>query len=201
MEEVFTSILHDNAWGSQESVSGPGSTRARTAALVGDLEALVVRLGIRSLLDAPCGDFHWIGEVADAVESYTGVDVVAQLVAENERRHSTERRRFLHLDLIRDPLPQADLILCRDCLVHFSFADAFRALANFRASGAGYLLTTTFVGERANVDIPTGAWRPINLELPPFSLPSPAESLDERCSLSGGLYADKRLALWRLAQL
>lgn len=198
MEEVFTAIFHDNAWGSAESVSGPGSTRERTAALVEDLRALLRQLGVRTLLDAPCGDFHWMGEAADAVESYIGVDVVGELVAENQRRFGNDRRRFLHLDLVRDPLPPADLILCRDCLVHFSFADVDRALAGFRASGAGYLLTTTFAGERKNVDVPTGAWRPINLELAPFHLPKPLLSLDERCTHSRGLYRDKRLALWRL---
>jgi hypothetical protein len=95
-----------------------------------------------------------------------------------------------------------DVILCRDCLVHFAFDDVRAALRNFARSGAGWLLTTTFVDrQRENVDIETGGWRPLNLELPPFNFPAPERVIDERCLHSGGIYVDKRLALWRLEEL
>lgn len=195
---IFTRIYRTNEWGDAESVSGRGSTRARGADFSGDLLDLLRRLDTRVLLDAPCGDFNWIGEVADGVEQYVGVDVVPELIAQNIQRHQRDGRSFLLADLTRDPLPRADVILCRDCLVHFSFADIRRALENFRRSGATYLLTTSYVDYEKNIDIRTGGWRQLNLQRPPFDFPPPLELVDECCTHSDGIYRDKRLALWAL---
>jgi hypothetical protein len=90
------------------------------------------------------------------------------------------------------------LILCRDCLVHFSFDDIFKALNNLRASGSRFLLTTTFPTRQENQPIPTGKWRPLNLERAPFFLPPPLTILNEGCTENGGEYADKSLGLWQL---
>jgi hypothetical protein len=39
------------------------------------------------------------------------------------------------------------------------------------------------------------------MERHPFSFPPPEKLIDERCLHSGGIFADKRLALWRLDDL
>jgi hypothetical protein len=44
----------------------------------------------------------------------------------------------MRLDLTGDPLPRVDVVLCRDCLVHLSFQNIFRAFANLRRSGSRY---------------------------------------------------------------
>jgi glycosyltransferase involved in cell wall biosynthesis len=199
--EVFGGIYRRNAWGETESVSGRGSTRARGADFIADLIALLRRLETRMLLDAPCGDFNWIAEAADCVERYVGIDVVPELIEHNRRRYLTGRRSFTLADISRDHLPAADVIFCRDCLVHFSNEDVWATLANFRRSGSRYLLTTTFVERDANGSIRTGAWQPLNLQAAPFYFPSPLELIDERCTHSGGIYRDKRLALWEVASL
>ena len=198
---VFGRIYRRNTWGSPESLSGAGSTRDRGDAITPALLALLRELGVRRLVDAPCGDFNWIAEVADAVDEYVGVDVVPELIAYNLRRHAGPKRAFLCLDLVRDALPSGDLVLCRDCLVHFSFADIRRALAVVVASGSPLLLATTFVDRAANVDIPTGSWRPLNLEAPPFDFPPPLRLVDEQCLAEGGIYRDKRLGLWEVGSL
>jgi len=195
---VFTKIFHSNAWGSAESVSGPGSTRARGDSFSGDIVDLVQSLGVRTLLDAPCGDFNWMDRVADRVERYTGVDIVEELIARNKRLHAGERRTFLCRDFTRDLLPHADLILCRDGLVHLSFADIRAALRNFRRSGARWLLATTFIAHEHNDDIRTGGWRMLNLERLPFHLPPPATLIDERRPMPDGSDSGKRLGLWEL---
>jgi hypothetical protein len=198
---VFTAIHEDNAWRGEESISGPGSSLAATSALRRELPRLLAELDCTSLLDAPCGDLWWLKETPLPVASYCGIDIVEEVIAANRRRHAAPGRTFLCLDVRRDPLPRADLVLCRDCLVHLSFRDARRTLANFRRSGATWLLTTTFPGHRTNLDAVTGQWRPLNLQLPPFSLPPPHTLLDERCPEDGGRYADKSLGLWRLTDL
>ena len=199
--EIFAAIHRRNEWGSAESVSGPGSTLARAEDFAGELQALLARLDARVLLDAPCGDFNWIGGIADGMERYVGVDVVPELVERNRELHGGPGRTFLLADLTCDPLPAADVILCRDCLVHFSFADARAALENFRRSGSTWLCTTTFLDTRRNRDIRTGAWRELNLQEAPFGFPPPEALVDEKCTHSGGRYRSKRLGLWRLDAL
>ncbi len=196
--EIFTAVHQSNGWGDAESVSGPGSTIERALQFRDELVALLRQLQVRSILDAPCGDFNWMGLVLGELDvSYIGVDIVEALVRQAERR-AGEGRRFLWLDLTKDDLPAADLILCRDAMVHLSFADALAALRNFRRSGACYLLATTFIDRERNEDIRTGGWRPLNLQVPPFSLPEPLALVDEHCTHTGGIYRDKRLGLWEI---
>jgi hypothetical protein len=201
MRRIFGSIHGAKAWGDCESASGPGSTRERAETFLGDLVALVRSLDVATVLDAPCGDFNWAAPLADAVDTYVGVDVVPAIIADVRRRHATPRRRFLCRDMVRQRLPSADLVFCRDALVHLGTADAFAALANLRRTGARWLIATTFVGDRDNPDIRTGEWRPLNMERPPFRFPPPAAVIDEHCEHTGGIYRDKRLALWRFADV
>jgi hypothetical protein len=200
-QAIFTRIHRENTWGDDESISGPGSRQARAALFRDDLVAALRALDIRVLLDAPCGDFNWTGPVADAVDRYVGVDVVPALVEANRARHGGPRREFLLADLTRDPLPAADAVLCRDGLVHFSYADVRAALAAFRRTGARYLIATSFPAHPENRDIRTGGWRTLSLEAPPFAFPPPAMAIDERCLGGGGVYRDKILGVWPIAAL
>lgn len=202
MRRVFSAIHAANAWGDSESSSGPGSSRDRAASFLADLITLVQTLKGATLLDAPCGDFNWAEPLADSVDRYIGVDVVPALIKANRQRWASSRRQFLCRDMVRQQLPSADVVLCRDALVHLSERDIFAALRNFGRTGAEYLIATTFLGDhRGNPDIATGGWRPLNLQRPPFSFPAPLQLVDEQCHHSGGIYADKRLALWRLQDL
>jgi hypothetical protein len=201
VEKIFTRIERERLWGSDESVSGPGSERARVDLFLPDLLAAVRELGVERLLDAPCGDFNWAAPLADSVGSYIGLDVVPELIDRNREQHAAAGRRFELGDLVRDPLPPSDLVFCRDGLVHLPNADIVRALRNFKRSGSTYLASTTFTGERENGDIELGHWRPLNLERPPFSLAPPFRIVDEHCDQESGAFADKVIGFWRLAEL
>src|SRR4029079_1649688 len=142
MEAVFWRFYLENVWGAA-SVSGPGSTAWPTTVIRERLPALLRELEVTTLLDAPCGDFNWLSS-CELPPHYIRCDIVGELVDDLRRLHGRADRRFERLDLTCDPLPAADLILCRDCLGHLPFADIAAALANFRASGARYLLATTF---------------------------------------------------------
>jgi hypothetical protein len=75
-------------------------------------------------------------------------------------------------------------------------------LSNFKASGAKYLLTTSFTGHDSNVDIATGLWRPINLEAAPINLPPPVMAISENKKLQWhGSTISKNLALWKLEDI
>ncbi|EMD25638.1 class I SAM-dependent methyltransferase [Amycolatopsis azurea] len=200
-QDRFTYIFRSRLWESS-SVSGPGSESVQTRELREQLPVLLERFGVRTLLDLPCGDFGWLSEVELDLDRYIGADIVTDLVEANAARFRDDPvREFRSLDLTGDPLPAADLVLCRDCLVHLSFADIERALRNLRRSGSRYLLTTTFTELGTNDDIVTGDWRPLNLCREPFGFPEPLAVLVEGCTEEGGAYADKSLGLWEIATI
>jgi hypothetical protein len=198
-EDTFRTIYRTNHWGASER-SGAGASVDQAAAVLAHLALVIERFQIRTLLDVPCGDFAWMRHLDEDVE-YIGGDVLPELAAANQRLWGSSRRRFVTIDLLKDDLPRADLLLCRDCLVHLSLADVRGALANIRRSGCTWLLTTTFPGCTVNDDIVTGDWRPLNLQLAPFDLPAPHLLLNEECTEGGDLFADKSLGLWRVEDL
>jgi hypothetical protein len=200
-EEVFGQQFDAFKRSQYESGSGPGSSVALTMELRERLPLVLQDLRVRSLLDAPCGDFNWMQHVRLGVDEYIGVDLLPEIVAENEARHGRPGRRFARLDLMRAQLPRVDAIFCRDMLVHFSFTHVLETLRNFRRSGATYLMTTTFTGDRPNCDIPTGGWRTLNLTLPPFNFPPPIRVITEKCTEGEGRFADKSIGIWRLDDL
>ncbi|MFH0134103.1 class I SAM-dependent methyltransferase [Variovorax sp. VaC1] len=208
-ETVFSNIFTSNAWGSMESVSGAGSELTNTAQVIRELPHLLRELQVRTFLDVPCGDFNWMQHVDLTGIDYHGADIVDALVERNTDRFARPGRRFSKLNLLSDELPTVDLILCRDCLFHFSHADTFRALHAVVASRSKWLLTTTFTYRSLprNHDIQTGGWTPINLEMAPFNLPSPRRLIVEGNVTESVIYSsdsgsqkfpqsDRCLGLW-----
>jgi len=195
--QVFRDIHRRRHWSGGESVSGAGANPDQTAILRHALPELLRDLGTAAMLDLPCGDYGWMRTLELPVAWYIGADLVPEIVEPLADAFGDERHEFRVLDLTRDPLPAADLLFCRDCLVHLSFADIRRALGNVARSGIPYLLTTTFPGTETNEEIVTGDWRVLDLERAPFHLPAPLRILNEGCTEGGGAFADKSLGLWR----
>lgn len=202
-QKVFSEIFQKNAWASRESVSGTGSELNRTYHLRRELPVLLSELKVRSLLDVPCGDFNWMRHIELGGIQYIGADIVAELIERNQKLYASPLRRFEKLDLTSSPLPQADAVLCRDCLGHLQYASIAAALDNICSSGAHYLLTTHFSFRTlsANEEIAPGQWRRLNFELAPFHWPPPPRTIIEGCDENGGRYADKSLSLWPIDQI
>lgn len=198
LEQVFQLIHDTNLWGAEESLSGPGSERSATTRLQAELPALLRDLGAKTLLDIPCGDFAWMSHVDMPGTRYIGADIVDSLIEKNRLKYG---REFIKLDLCADNLPRADVVFCRDCLVHLSFANIHRAAENLKRSGSTWLLTTTFLECDQNTDIADGDWRMLNFDLMPFAWGSPAHVLLEGCIEADGGYADKALGLWPISAI
>lgn len=200
MQHLFEKIYSLHHWYDEESKSGPGASLKQTQTVRATVSKVLKELEVKTLLDIPCGDFNWMQEVDLSQCEYTGGDIVNDIVKQNELNYSAQGRRFVWADITFSPLPQTDLLFCRDCLVHFAYSDIGKALANIKRSGSKFLLTTTFTN-RANEDIRTGYWRPINLEAAPFSFPKPLQLFSENCTEGHGQYTDKSLGLWKVDDL
>jgi hypothetical protein len=202
LAQRFRRIHDTNMWGAAASTSGLGSEMDATAVLRAELPRLFRKLGVTSLLDAPCGDAGWINK-ADLGVRTVGVDIVPALIASLQARAAAgEIKGEYHLaDITLDPLPRCDAILCRDALVHLSFANIERAVGNFKASGAVWLIATTFPDWQTNGDCEDGDWRALNFALKPFSWGPPVELINENCTEAGGGWRDKSLGVWRFAEI
>jgi hypothetical protein len=185
-----------------ESASGNGSTIDSTHTIRQELPKVIEKLGITTLLDAPCGDFNWMKIALKdmGIKRYWGCDIVKDIIDNNNAIHRKDDRTFHLLDITKNELPKAQAILCRDCLVHLSNDLILDALNNFANSGARYLISTTFPSIYKNKNIVTGDWRGINLCRSPFNLKEPFILIDENY-YEGGEKIEKFLGVWELATM
>ncbi|WP_341879841.1 class I SAM-dependent methyltransferase [Synechococcus sp. UW140] len=191
--DIFNYYYNNNFWGDSESVSGPGSTLAYTENLRAELPKLVEELEVTSILDSPCGDYNWFRMIEWNGEiTYVGGDIVESLVSRNQLLYGSEKRNFVCLDIINDKLPDADIWLCRDCLFHLSNTDIAIVLKNFLRSNIKYLLTSTYPRSKKSIDIPSGSFRLLNLEISPFNLGKPLKVIDD--FIDG--FPERQLGLW-----
>ncbi len=202
--QFFKNIYKNNQWGDSQSRSGTGSNLEQTKIIRKVIIEVVKKYQIKTLLDIPCGDFFWLKEIKTEIEtyldSYIGSDIVDEMIQNNIALYSNDKIKFNIMDIKRSLLPYSDLLLCRDCLVHFSFEDILKALQNIKKSKSGLLLTTTFPNQQ-NRDIITGAWRPIDLQKFPFYLPAPIHVFNEDCTEFNKLFSNKSLGLWQIKKI
>jgi len=120
LEDRFTKIYEIDYWGSA-SKSGMGSTLASTVNLRKKLPELFETFKINTVFDGPCGDFNWMQLVVKETNiEYIGGDIVTTIIEENQKRFGSKKVKFIKVDLTKDILPIADLMICRDCLFHLS---------------------------------------------------------------------------------
>jgi SAM-dependent methyltransferase len=166
--EIFDFIYASDGW---EGGSGAGSTPQATAPYRAFLKDFMADNGISSVVDAGCGDWQSSQLIDWTGVDYVGIDVSA-VVLNNTRRFAKAGVRFLLGDARTMELPQADLLILKDVLQHWSNADIVAAIPKFRrfrycivANGA-----TEQVKNLANSESVAGGYRPVDLALPPFSL-------------------------------
>lgn len=179
---VFSRYYRTNHWGGTESRSGKGSSKDRGVFLSQRLPFVLHSLGVKSILDLPCGDLNWMADFPLDGISYVGADVVPDLIASNASNHR-HMGDFLCLDACEDDLPHADLIFCRDMVIHLPNEMIFAFLRNVGRSAARWLMCTRFLGpigpNDLNADIEVGGFRAVDLCEPPFSLPPPIAMVPE----------------------
>ena len=197
LKEIFTHIYRKNLWQSTETASGLESELGQTEVLVHLLPKIFQVLGTQSLLDIPCGDFYWMQYVDLDGLHYHGADIVSELIQQNQTRFSGPQIQFSELDLTRSDLPDADLLLVRDCFVFLSHIQIWRCLKNIMRHSFQYVLFSTHDEIAINEPSESGLWRPVNLQREPFSLPAPGKLFPEAAEgKSLGLWSFQELKAW-----
>ena len=173
IEEKFNIIYNTNYWSDGQSRSGSGSNPESTKSIKFHLPKIIKDFEIKSIFDAPCGDLNWMREILKTVDiAYHGSDIVEDIIVKNRKDFKKKNIEFSKKNIIIDKLPDCDLMICRDCLFHFSYRDIFLFFENFTSSNIKYLLMTSHLNENRsfiNVDIETGDYRLIDIFSEPFN--------------------------------
>lgn len=179
LEERFSRIVSSNAWGSKETPCGPGSTIEACAEIIERLPLWIRALKIKSVVDLGCGDFHWLKEVDLSGLEYDGYDIVRSAV-ESARKYASKNIRFHHADILSIDIKRADLILCKDVLIHLPDQDVLTLLRHIRENGSHFLASTTAPGWpnifRAGMN--AGEFGPIDLQQTPYDLNVPIDMIE-----------------------
>lgn len=176
--------------GLPETRCGPGSTLAATEGIRQELPKLLRDLEVKTLLDAPCGDFNWMAQVDLSGIDYIGLDVDSENVAAATAKQSADgfapkSKRIINASILDGELPAADLMLCRDFLQHLPNKDVRRVISIFQTSDIEWFLVTSHKNQH-NHDIGNrGDFRPLNLMKLPFSWPQPAKSIKDGDNILG----------------
>ena len=128
LRSKFTDIYNTDVWrqpGEKQLkyYSGRGSDDEFTRRYVEVVSDFIRQNRIRTVLDIGCGDFRVGRQLISSNPgiSYTGVDIVEPLIQHNTESYGNLAGvRFLCLNAVRDPLPDAELVLIRQVLQHLS---------------------------------------------------------------------------------
>lgn len=194
MKDIFEKIIVDNVWkiDNIDTPCGPGSTLEYTSQLRKELPNFLLKHNIQSMLDAPCGDFLWMSKIDLPTKfKYLGGDISETLIKHNKENYKDFE--FFLFDITTDNFPDVDLLLCRDCLIHFSFSDIDKFFNNIVNSNIKFILLTNHKKDRYNFkDISTGDCRPVNFTKAPYNFENPVDVINDSCEN----FIERDLCLW-----
>jgi len=160
-------------WKQNESYSGPGSDLQHTDKLIEQLPVFIKKYNIRSIVDVPCGDFNYMKHINLEAINYKGYDVSPNCISMCDK-FKQNNISFSVLDITKDTIPCADLVIIKDLFLHLSFKHISLVLSNVLKSKPKYLAVSHYPQRVANIDMKTGiGCRPIDVFIKPFNLTYP----------------------------
>lgn len=172
IEEAFTYIYNEKIWGVDQygnGTSGSGSAVQAAAPYIDFLKKFLKKYEVKSVVDFGCGDWSFSQYIDWSGISYTGYDVVKEVIERNNNKFAYGDCVFIHADGIQINLPSADLLICKDVLQHLS-NDSISAFLK-QCKKFKYCLITNDINDGFNQDSPEGGYRPLDLTKAPFWVP------------------------------
>ena len=185
MREVFSKGWQVGKQEKGDTVCGWGSEIEHTVNIRAKLPQIIQDYSIKCINDAGCGDLCWISHLEMDTIDYVGYDIVS--------RDSWDKSLTCEqLDITKQVMRKADMVICRDVLIHLPNDLVLSTLQNFRACST-LLLTTTFDGsDNSNrIKKPSLQYSKIDLSSEPFNLGKPIACIQED-------YPNKYSCLWRI---
>lgn len=191
--------------------SGPGSTLRRTRRLRRALPGLFRDHSVKTFLDVPCGDWNWMQAVDLSGVDYIGGDISGEVIDAVQQTFGGKGRRFQRIDLANDPLPQADMIMVRECLIHLTDPVRWQVLENIARAGIPHMLLTIDLVDK-NIPLDRdGDHQNFNPMLAPFHFPTPIALIPETAddmdltvlgpANAGPWKRQRAMGLWSIEQI
>ncbi len=182
MKRRFEEIYAGGEWGSS-SRSGPGSVPSRLGAYLDLLQAVLEHTGACTVVDLGCGDWSFSRYVDWGTARYVGLDVVPSLIEKLNATYGSDSIRFELVDEELSTVEEADLLIAKDVLQHWSNEAVHRFLRRLHRFRHALLVNDVAYERRRwsaflryrpaavpNSDTVTGGYRPLDLTKPPFGL-------------------------------
>lgn len=215
IRETFSNIYANNTWGGEPGsfYSGEGSHKQE---LVSSCKQTLLRLADREgfrntrFVDLGCGDFNIGRQLIELSSSYTGIEVVPELVQHLQVEYGSDAVSFHCLDITMDALPHGEVCLVRQVLQHLSNRQIQQVLG--RLTQYRWVLIMEHHPEdgpkvRPNLDQSHGQRIRIHdrsgiyLDQPPFSIPSSQLELVDSTEINlAGTPGLIRTYLWKPAE-
>lgn len=166
LRDRFQSIYKNNTW---NGGSGPGSSPSSTIEYRAFLERFIFENNIKSVTDLGCGDWQFSRFINWSNVTYTGVDVVPELVAANNSNFAAPNISFRTLEN-PNSLPGGDLLIAKEVLQHLP-NDMITAYITHISRIYKFSLITNSVplSDANNHEIELGGFRPLRIQAPPFN--------------------------------
>jgi hypothetical protein len=103
-------------------LSGQGSLPNVAKQYVIFVESIIEKYAIESVLDVGHGDWRMWEDFKFENTNYLGIDVADHISESNMLKFGNESRKFVQVSG-SDPLPKAELLLCKEVLQHLSNRD------------------------------------------------------------------------------
>ncbi|MGK7873168.1 MAG: class I SAM-dependent methyltransferase [Xenococcaceae cyanobacterium] len=187
IQQRFSNIYHQHKWAGR-SRSGSGSDLENVFVYLGILQSLLndSERSINSVVDLGCGDWSFSKTINWGTISYTGIDIVPELIDDLNTGYGNRKIKFIHANIVDDKLPKADLAICKDVLQHLSNKSVgiiLRKLMQYKYAlitndiyrglrMSNWLSNVRVPLQRPNTEINDGGSRPLNLTKEPFNFPA-----------------------------
>jgi SAM-dependent methyltransferase len=172
LTHIFNRIYAEGVWGKDvtgKGVSGSGSTLEITREYRRYVEHFMKKHGVKSIVDAGCGDWTFSSAMDWGQTSYLGIDIATDVIEAVRKKHEKGNIKFQVGD-ITEELPAADLLISKDVLQHLSNELVHKFIRNNLRKGKYKWVILTNDRGSGNRDIPSGGYRAIDLAAPPFEV-------------------------------
>jgi len=177
MEQVFTNVYENMAWGNNNISEYNGSSGHGSCIdfnkdnYVPFLKKFITSNNIKNIVDLGCGDFICGKLIYDDLDIlYTGYDAYKKVIDYNSTQYSLPKYSFTHLDFIN-----GELCILKDVIQHWSldniylFLDYLIEIKKFK-----YILICNCSNQiQDNTDIKNGEWRQLSCEYLPLKKYNP----------------------------
>jgi SAM-dependent methyltransferase len=172
LTNTFNRIYAEGTWGKDvagKGTSGTGSTLEITREYRAYVEDFMKKHGVKSVVDAGCGDWSFSSAMDWGDASYLGVDIASDVIAAVRNKHEKGKIKFQVGD-ITDELPAAELLISKDVLQHLSNELVRKFIRNNLRKGKYKWVILTNNRGSENRDVASGGYRAIDLAAPPFEV-------------------------------